>query len=133
MLTNLLSNAIKFSPQGGRIEVTAEPGDGEVRLGVRDHGEGIAPEDVPKLFKKFTQLDSSATRKAGGTGLGLVICKGIVEQHGGRIWVESARGEGSTFQFTLPYADRATASGAASAGGAPAELSRAGAGTTRAA
>ncbi len=133
VLTNLLSNAIKFSPQGGRIEVTAEPGDGEVRLGVRDHGEGIATEDVPKLFKKFTQLDSSATRKAGGTGLGLVICKGIVEQHGGRIWVESARGEGSTFQFTLPYADRATASGAASAGGAPAELSRAGARTTRAA
>src|SRR5207249_5935423 len=133
VITNLLSNAIKFSPHGGRIEVGAAPGDGAARVFVRDHGEGIAPEDLPKLFRKFTQVDSSHTRKAGGTGLGLVICKGIVEQHGGRIWVESTRGEGSTFYFTLPYADRATASGAASAGGVPAELSRGGSRATRAA
>ena len=73
-------------------------------VGVRDHGEGIAPQDLPKLFRKFSQIDSSATRKAGGTGLGLVICKGIVEQHGGQIWVESTMGEGSTFYFTLPPA-----------------------------
>jgi signal transduction histidine kinase/DNA-binding response OmpR family regulator len=106
VLTNLLSNAIKFSPVGGRIEITAErDGDG-VRVGVRDSGEGIAQEDLPRLFQKFTQIDSSATRKAGGTGLGLVICKGIVEQHGGRIWVESTPNVGSTFFFTLPAADR---------------------------
>ncbi len=104
VLTNLLSNAIKFSPAGGRIEVTAEPWDGSVRVGVRDHGEGIAPQDLPKLFRKFSQIDSSATRKAGGAGLGLVICQGIIEQHGGQITVESTPGEGSTFYFTLPPA-----------------------------
>ena len=104
VLTNLLSNAIKFSTTGGRIEVLAEPWDGCVRVGVRDHGQGIAPQDLPKLFRKFSQIDSSATRKAGGAGLGLVICKGIIEQHGGQISVESAPGEGSTFYFTLPPA-----------------------------
>ena len=73
---------------------------------VRDHGEGIAPQNLSKLFRKFSQIDSSATRKAGGAGLGLVICKGIVEQHGGRIGVESVPGEGSTFHFTLPLEGR---------------------------
>jgi signal transduction histidine kinase/DNA-binding response OmpR family regulator len=109
VLTNLLSNATKFSQSGGRIEITAEPWEGVVRVGVRDHGEGIAPQDLPKLFRKFSQVDSSATRKAGGTGLGLVICKGIVEQHGGKIWVESTPGQGSTFYFTLPLAERLAA------------------------
>jgi len=104
VLTNLMSNAIKFSSAGGRIEVTAEPWGSCVRVGVRDHGEGIAPQDLPKLFRKFSQVDSSATRKAGGTGLGLVICKGIVEQHNGQMAVESTPGEGSTFYFTLPPA-----------------------------
>ncbi len=106
VLTNLLSNAIKFSPTNGRIEIGAEVGEEGVRVGVRDHGEGIAPQDLAKLFRKFSQIDSSATRKAGGTGLGLVISKGIVEQHGGRIWVESLPGVGSTFFFTLPAAGR---------------------------
>jgi signal transduction histidine kinase/FixJ family two-component response regulator len=104
VLTNLLSNAAKFSPPQARIEIMAEPLDGVVRIGVRDHGEGIAPADLPKLFRKFSQVDSSATRKAGGTGLGLVICKGIIEKHGGKIWVESTPGLGSTFYFTLPVA-----------------------------
>jgi signal transduction histidine kinase/CheY-like chemotaxis protein len=108
VFTNLLSNAIKFSPPGGRIEVSAEPLDGVVRVGVRDEGEGIAAEDLPKLFRKFSQIDSSATRKAGGTGLGLVICKGIVEQHGGELTVESTPGQGSTFYFTLPTAGAGT-------------------------
>ncbi len=109
VLTNLVSNAIKFSPAGGRIEISAECWEDGVRVGVQDHGEGIAPQDLAKLFRKFSQIDSTATRKAGGTGLGLVISKGIVEQHGGRIWVESLSGVGSTFFFTLPAAGRPVA------------------------
>jgi signal transduction histidine kinase len=115
VLTNLLSNAIKFSPAGGQVTIDVQAVAGEVRVSVTDSGEGIAAVDLPKLFRKFTQVDSSATRKAGGTGLGLVICKGIVEQHGGKIWVESKPGEGSTFFFTLPFADRAAAPAAAPA------------------
>ena len=106
VLTNLLSNAIKFSPPGGTIEVVAEHWEGAVRVSISDQGEGIAPQDLPKLFRKFSQIDSSATRKAGGTGLGLVISRGIVEQHGGKIWVESTMGKGSTFSFTLQLAER---------------------------
>jgi signal transduction histidine kinase len=105
VLTNLLSNAIKFSPPEGRIEVRAETAGPMVRVSVRDYGEGIAPTDIPKLFRKFSQLDSGPTRRVGGTGLGLVICKGIVEQHGGTIGVESTVGEGSEFFFLLPRAD----------------------------
>ena len=112
VITNLLSNAIKFSHAGGQIHVTADESRAELRVAVRDHGEGIAAHDLPKLFRKFQQIDSGSTRKVGGTGLGLVICKGIVEQHGGRILVESEVGVGSTFSFTLPItagqaADRA--------------------------
>jgi K+-sensing histidine kinase KdpD len=104
VVTNLLSNAIKFSHTEGRIEVLVEVWEKMVRVGVRDHGEGIAAQNLPKLFQKFTQIDSTSTRRAGGTGLGLVICKGIVEQHGGQMSVESTLGEGSTFYFTLPLA-----------------------------
>ncbi|MBI5709976.1 MAG: hybrid sensor histidine kinase/response regulator [Candidatus Eisenbacteria bacterium] len=107
VLTNLLSNAIKFSPPEGRIELGVRCERETVRVWVRDYGEGIAAEDVPKLFRKFSQIDSGSTRKVGGTGLGLVICKGIVEQHGGTIGVETTPGEGSTFFFTLPTADYA--------------------------
>jgi signal transduction histidine kinase/DNA-binding response OmpR family regulator len=106
VVTNVLSNAIKFSQAGGKIEVSSEMWEGAVRVGVRDHGEGIAAQDLPKLFRKFSQIDSTSTRKAGGTGLGLVICRGIVEQHGGKIWVDSTFGQGSTFYFTLPLAER---------------------------
>ena len=100
--TNLIGNAIKFSPERGRIEVFASGDSGTVTVSVKDYGKGIAPRDISRLFQRFAQLDSSTTRKAGGTGLGLVISKGIVEQHGGKIWVESALGEGSTFVFSLP-------------------------------
>jgi len=104
VVTNLLSNAIKFSTDGGEIEIAAEPWQGRVRVSVRDHGEGIATGDLPKLFQRFSQLDSSSTRKAGGTGLGLVISRGIIEQHDGQIWVESVLGQGSVFYFTLTAA-----------------------------
>ena len=104
VITNLLSNAIKFSHLEGKIEVFADLWEGKVRVGVRDHGEGIAANNLPKLFQKFTQIDSTSTRRAGGTGLGLVISKGIVEKHGGQIDVESTLHEGSTFTFTLPLA-----------------------------
>jgi signal transduction histidine kinase len=106
VLTNLLSNAIKFSPEGGTIRVAAEMREGAIRVSVTDHGDGIAPQNLPKLFRKFSQIDTSSTRSTGGAGLGLVICKGIVEQHGGRIGVESVPGEGSTFHFTLPLEGR---------------------------
>ncbi len=104
VLTNLISNAIKFSPAGAPVEVTVCQEGSAAVVRVRDHGDGIRREDIPRLFKKFSQLDSRSTRKVGGTGLGLAICKGIVEAHGGRIWAESEPGEGSTFAFTLPLA-----------------------------
>ena len=100
--TNLIGNAIKFSPEKGRIEVFASGDEAQVTLSVKDYGRGISARDLNRLFQRFAQLDSSTTRKAGGTGLGLVISKGIVEQHGGKIWVESAEGKGSTFSFSLP-------------------------------
>ena len=104
VVTNLLSNAVKFSPVGGEVRVEALATDDGLRVLVRDRGEGIRAEDLPKLFRKFQQIDSRSTRKFGGTGLGLVISKGIVEQHGGTIGVDSMPGEGSTFWFTLPIA-----------------------------
>ena len=102
VITNLLSNALKFSPRGSTVTVSAKTADQGVSVSVRDEGEGIAPKDMSRLFQKFSQLDTSTTRKAGGTGLGLVITKGIVEGHGGKIWVESEVGQGSVFWFTLP-------------------------------
>lgn len=107
VVTNLLSNAIKFSPPGGEVRIEASTNGEVLRVSVRDRGDGIHPKDLPKLFRKFQQIDSGSTRKVGGTGLGLVISKGIVEQHGGRIGVESAPGEGSAFWFTLPVAGSA--------------------------
>ena len=107
--TNLIGNAIKFSPEKGRIEVFASGDESQVTLSVKDYGRGISSRDLNRLFQRFAQLDSSTTRKAGGTGLGLVISKGIVEQHGGKIWVESAEGQGSTFSFSLPRKHLASA------------------------
>jgi len=102
VVTNLVGNAIKFSPEGAHVEIFASGDESIVTVSVKDYGRGIAPRDLNRLFQRFAQLDSSTTRKAGGTGLGLVISKGIVEQHGGKIWVESALDQGSTFSFSLP-------------------------------
>lgn len=102
VLGNLLRNAIKFTPNGGRITVGAEQRDGKVTLSVRDTGLGIANEHQARVFDRYWQ--SADGSRARGTGLGLSIAKGIVEAHGGRIWVDSNPGEGSTFSFSLPSA-----------------------------
>jgi PAS domain S-box-containing protein len=102
VLLNLLSNAIKFTPAGGRVTVTAAPADGAVTVSVRDTGIGIAPEDRAAVFEEFRQVGGPAQQE--GTGLGLALCRKFVELHGGRIWVESDVGRGSTFSFTLPLA-----------------------------
>jgi signal transduction histidine kinase/HAMP domain-containing protein len=106
VLLNLLSNAIKFTPDGGRITVVAAPvnGGAAARIAVSDTGIGIAAEDQPKLFKEFSQLDASASRKYEGTGLGLALSRRLVEMQGGTIGVDSEMGKGSTFWFTLPQA-----------------------------
>ncbi|WP_427158650.1 ATP-binding protein [Aliinostoc sp. HNIBRCY26] len=110
-LTNLISNAIKFSSPGGTVWLTVEQGTRDLELGigdwevifrVRDEGQGIPADQLEKIFERFQQVDSSDSRKKGGTGLGLTICRKIIEQHNGRIWAESNPGCGSTFAFTLP-------------------------------
>ena len=101
VVLNLLSNAIKFTPEGGRIEVAAAPRDGSVEVSVSDTGVGIAPEDQEKVFEEFRQV-GTADKKAEGTGLGLTLCRKFIELHGGRIWVKSQLGAGSTFSFTIP-------------------------------
>ncbi len=134
VLVNLLSNAVKFTPEGGTVELSASGDEeaGEVRLEVRDTGPGIAPEDIPKLFQPFTQLDTRLAREHAGTGLGLALVRSLAELHGGRAGVESEPGRGSLFQVVLPWrrpAPRGRESGASvpeeSAGpGRPASQSR---------
>jgi signal transduction histidine kinase len=101
VLLNLVSNAIKFT-DAGSISVRAQVEDSSFLVAVSDTGLGIAEEDRERIFEEFQQVDTSSTRRKGGTGLGLAITRRIVELHGGRIWVESTRGQGSTFAFTLP-------------------------------
>jgi two-component system, OmpR family, sensor histidine kinase VicK len=101
--TNLLSNAIKFSLPGGQVFLTAQQlPNSQLQFIVRDEGPGIPPEQLERIFERFHQVDSSDARKKGGTGLGLTICRKIIEQHGGRIWAESKIEKGSSFIFTLP-------------------------------
>jgi signal transduction histidine kinase len=105
VLNNLISNAIKFTPEGGEVEVAAaSAGHDQARLSVRDNGEGIAPEEIGQIFEKYRQGGNVRQAKEKGTGLGLVICKMIVEAHGGRIWAESEPGKGSVFYVSLPLA-----------------------------
>ena len=102
ILLNLLSNAVKFTPEGGRIGIHARQVDGSVEISVSDTGIGIAPEDQAKIFEEFRQVGPDYAHKVEGTGLGLTLAKKFVELHGGKIWVKSEVGKGSTFSFTLP-------------------------------
>jgi signal transduction histidine kinase len=101
VLINLVGNAIKFT-DAGEVAIKAEANNGSFHVSVRDTGPGISAADQAKLFQEFQQADNAITRKKGGTGLGLAISKRIIEMHGGKIWVESQVGQGSTFAFTLP-------------------------------
>jgi PAS domain S-box-containing protein len=104
VLTNLLDNAIKFSPAGGRITVRGAIDDDEVEITVADEGVGIASDEQELIFDRFYRTGDAVVKAVQGVGLGLHICKSIVEAHGGRIWVRSSRGKGSEFTFTLPVA-----------------------------
>jgi signal transduction histidine kinase len=101
ILLNLLSNAVKFTPEGGRVGLTATTAEGVITIAVSDTGIGIAPEDQAAIFEEFRQVGRDDARKQEGTGLGLTLAKKFVELHGGRIWVQSQVGQGSTFSFTL--------------------------------
>ena len=103
ILVNLLSNAFKFTSDGGQIEIVASRRDEYILHEIRDTGMGIPEEEYEKIFEEFYQVESG---KHGGTGLGLAITKRLVEEHGGKIWVESRFGKGSTFYFTLPFVAR---------------------------
>lgn len=105
VLNNLVTNAIKFTEKGS-INIATTGGDNFIRVSVQDTGPGIKAEDIPRLFHEFEQLEGEVDRKTGGTGLGLIISKEIIESHGGKIWVESKMEQGSTFHFILPIEER---------------------------
>jgi len=102
ILANLVDNAIKYSPNGGPIAVRISRANGHLTVGVSDRGLGVTAEQAERLFERFYRVDNSLHRTTRGVGLGLFICRSLVEAHGGRIWVESQPGQGSTFWFTLP-------------------------------
>jgi len=114
VLINLLHNAVKFSPNGGEIVVGVREDEGEVVVWVRDPGIGVPRADIARIFERFYKVDRARVRGRGGTGLGLSIARHVVEMHGGRIWVESEEGEGSTFSFAVPVAPLGTVAGSAS-------------------
>jgi signal transduction histidine kinase len=107
VVTNLVSNAIKYSPRETPIEIRAAREDGHVTVSVRDQGWGITSSDQERVFDRFYRVDNALTRRTGGTGLGLYLAKQLVHAMRGRLWVASAPGEGSTFSFTLPFAEAA--------------------------
>jgi two-component system phosphate regulon sensor histidine kinase PhoR len=104
VLQNLLDNAVQYTPSGGQIEVKARSNGHEVIFTVTDTGIGIPESDLERIFERFYRVDAARSREAGGTGLGLAIARHIVDAHGGRIWVESAVGQGSRFHFSIPCA-----------------------------
>lgn len=103
VMTNLLGNALQYTPQGGRVTVTAGREKEEFVVRVADTGIGIAAEHLPHVFERFYRVDKSRSRAGGGSGIGLTIARHLVEAHGGRVWAESGGpGQGSVFTFTLP-------------------------------
>ena len=106
VIFNLLSNAVKFTPAGGSVAVASAQLNGEVHVSVADTGPGIAPEDQQRIFEEFQQTDIGQQQREG-TGLGLALSRRLIELHGGKIWVESEVGKGSTFSFTLPVESNA--------------------------
>jgi two-component system sensor histidine kinase KdpD len=107
---NLLDNAVKYTPEGCPIEITARASDGEVTVSVADRGPGLPADVLERIFEKFYRAKTAARR--GGAGLGLTICRAIVQAHGGRIWAENRPGGGLVFHFTLPLSEQpATAPG----------------------
>ncbi|MDD5687877.1 MAG: response regulator [Elusimicrobia bacterium] len=103
VIVNLLINSIKYTQEGGMVSVSFEEIDGEIKFVIADNGKGITKENMGKVFEKFFRVDQSLTRESGGFGLGLSICRKIIELHGGKIWAESdGLGKGSKFIFTLP-------------------------------
>jgi signal transduction histidine kinase len=106
VLLNLVGNALQYTPQGGRVEITADYAEGEVFITVTDTGIGIPKEHLENIFTRFYRVDKSRSRAGGGSGIGLTISKHLVEAHGGRIWVEDNQSQkGSVFAFTLPIAN----------------------------
>ena len=104
VLANLVDNAVKYSPDGGAVEVEARRGSDGVRFTVTDQGLGVPEAERGRIFEKFVRLDPHMRRGIPGTGLGLYICRELVEQMGGRIWIDDNEGRGSTFAFELPAA-----------------------------
>ena len=102
VIINMINNSIKFSEDGTKINIRAKKEKDNILFEVKDFGRGIPKEKQKKIFETFYQVDSGMDRKFGGAGLGLAISRGIVIAHGGKIWVESEVGKGSTFKFTLP-------------------------------
>src|SRR5437899_6217265 len=106
VLTNLIKNSLKAcSAKIGKVEVSVEENPTEAIVSVRDNGRGIPSDAIDNIFKKFYQVDTSLTREKGGSGLGLSICKGIIEAHGGRIWGQSQPNKGATFSFSIPKSE----------------------------
>ena len=115
IVLNLLTNAVKFTPPGGQVRLRASrTGDG-VTIAIADTGVGIAPADQARVFEEFAQARAGATGEQEGTGLGLTLSRKFVELHGGRIWVESGLGTGSTSTFTLPHMIQSIGSGSRAA------------------
>jgi signal transduction histidine kinase len=120
VIFNLLANAVKFTPDGGHVYVGACRVDSSIQVSVRDTGVGVAPEDQARIFDAFQQVDRNVAQPREGTGLGLALSRQFVELHGGRLWVESELGAGSTFQFTVPVQH----AGATSAVGSPTDVNQ---------
>jgi len=104
VIRNLLENAVKFSPRGQQIEIAAEQQDGAVVVSVLDRGSGVPPEDLDRVFEPFYRPDSTVRSGTQGAGLGLAVCRRLIEMQGGRIWAEAREGGGAVFRFTLPVA-----------------------------